>query len=828
MMTSSGSASSSTRGRSSVFPSTLSPAIRMPRLRGSSSMKPIGTPRARRCAAARAPRAARRCRRPPRAPPARRGRAAAPGRSMSARTSEAAAPHEQQREQEVERDHAARRVRRRRVRSRRARTRGRRLDDRDRPPDRPAVAPVHEAPAACGRARTGRRPAPCRPPRARSSRRGAARSAPGSRRRSAGEREAVGERHEARRRWRSAPGAGGHRRVEARAQDATIARVGAEQETGQLARVAPDRAPRRALALRRPRCRRGSTGAAASPPRSAARPPRRAAPRTACETGVPSATASRFIVPPAETTRSARATRLCASIARSGTTTPPKRRDLRALLGRAREHHRLGLLAQPLEHPREQRVLEAVVERHLGRRAHDGDGPRRIEPQLPEHGRVGLEVRQVVLLLQPRVAAQLPARAVGVEPLRRDRLGHHHGAREAAVHGVLDARPLVVEGRHARHAERARRHASRRWSRARARGRSARAAAPSARGRASARPARRPSPRCARPRWRPTAVWAMPKRPSSSSVCAKSRAVTSTSCPSARIAADQRAHHEHVGRVRQVDPDAHARTTSVRPARGSAPGPWAGRGACARPRRCPAGRARPREGRHRRLAVERAAVVAARRRRPRARARRQRVRVADGARRRGDRRARRRAPAAGRVASARGPAPRRARPRRGGGRSSASSSGRSTRSTRGLERVQPRVVAHLEEGAACRRSRGSAGGRARAATAASSVTIAPPSPRQGRFLEGKNENVAAWPSAPARRPSRRAPGGLRGVLEHRQAEPPQLGHGRDVAEQVHGHDRPRARVRARSTVSAVTQKVSGSTSQNTGRAPAFTTASAVA
>ena len=37
------------------------------------------------------------------------------------------------------------------------------------------------------------------------------------------------------------------------------------------------------------------------------------------------------------------------------------------------------------------------------------------------------------------------------------------------------------------------------------------------------------------PRWRPTAVWSIPKRSHSSSVWAKSRAVTSTSCPSARM-----------------------------------------------------------------------------------------------------------------------------------------------------------------------------------------------------------------------------------------------------------------------------------------------------
>ena len=43
-------------------------------------------------------------------------------------------------------------------------------------------------------------------------------------------------------------------------------------------------------------------------------------PANVVQTGVPSATASRFIVPPAETTRSASAIRLCASIACSGTT----------------------------------------------------------------------------------------------------------------------------------------------------------------------------------------------------------------------------------------------------------------------------------------------------------------------------------------------------------------------------------------------------------------------------------------------------------------------------------------------------------------------------
>jgi hypothetical protein len=43
-------------------------------------------------------------------------------------------------------------------------------------------------------------------------------------------------------------------------------------------------------------------------------------PSNVVHTGVPSATASRFIVPPADTTTSASAISDCASIARSGTT----------------------------------------------------------------------------------------------------------------------------------------------------------------------------------------------------------------------------------------------------------------------------------------------------------------------------------------------------------------------------------------------------------------------------------------------------------------------------------------------------------------------------
>ena len=112
------------------------------------------------------------------------------------------------------------------------------------------------------------------------------------------------------------------------------------------------------------------------------------------------------MVPPAEITRSAYATRLCASIARSGTMKRAAGEHLLALLGRARQHHRLsGAVGQAVEHPGEQRVLEAVVQRHVRRRAHDHERPVPVDRELPQHGLVGLEVGQVVLLLQARRSA---------------------------------------------------------------------------------------------------------------------------------------------------------------------------------------------------------------------------------------------------------------------------------------------------------------------------------------------------------------------------------------------------------------------------------------
>ena len=129
-------------------------------------------------------------------------------------------------------------------------------------------------------------------------------------------------------------------------------------------------------------------------------------PSKVVQTGVPSATASRFIVPPAETTRSAKAISDCASIARSGTMKPPPRSSARC--SGVRGSTTACVAAQALEHRAEDVVLEAVVERDRGRRAHDGDRRGRVEAELVEHRRVGLEVGEVVLLLEARVAPSLP------------------------------------------------------------------------------------------------------------------------------------------------------------------------------------------------------------------------------------------------------------------------------------------------------------------------------------------------------------------------------------------------------------------------------------
>jgi hypothetical protein len=123
--------------------------------------------------------------------------------------------------------------------------------------------------------------------------------------------------------------------------------------------------------------------------------------------------------------------------------------QLGALLVGPRQDDGLGAL-QPGEDGAEQVVLEAVVQRDGRRGPHDGDRLGGIEAELVEDRRVGLEVGQVVLLLQARVGGDLALCAIPVQPLGGDQVGNDDGLGQAAVDRVLDGRPLVVERRRAR------------------------------------------------------------------------------------------------------------------------------------------------------------------------------------------------------------------------------------------------------------------------------------------------------------------------------------------------------------------------------------------
>ena len=121
-----------------------------------------------------------------------------------------------------------------------------------------------------------------------------------------------------------------------------------------------------------------SRGDAAAPRRSGARRPRPAGPRTSCRRASRARPPRGSSCPPAETTRSASATRLSASTAllRHDERRQRERADRVALLGRPREHDGLHARVgpEPLEHVGEERVPVAVVERHLGRGADDRRG----------------------------------------------------------------------------------------------------------------------------------------------------------------------------------------------------------------------------------------------------------------------------------------------------------------------------------------------------------------------------------------------------------------------------------------------------------------------
>jgi len=99
-----------------------------------------------------------------------------------------------------------------------------------------------------------------------------------------------------------------------------------------------------------------------------------------------------------------------------------ERPDPRPLLWRSRQDDGVHVLcpAEVLEGLREERVRVPVVERHVGRRAQDDEHARRVDAEAAEQRAVGLEVGEVVLLLQARVLLQL--RRLGAVGGERDRV----------------------------------------------------------------------------------------------------------------------------------------------------------------------------------------------------------------------------------------------------------------------------------------------------------------------------------------------------------------------------------------------------------------------
>ena len=84
--------------------------------------------------------------------------------------------------------------------------------------------------------------------------------------------------------------------------------------------------------------------------------------------------------------------------------------------------------AEPVEHLGEERVRLAVVERDVGRRPDDDDDPLVVDAEPAQRLGVGLEVVEVVLLLQARIG-EVASPAVDPEaaqPLERHRVGEHH------------------------------------------------------------------------------------------------------------------------------------------------------------------------------------------------------------------------------------------------------------------------------------------------------------------------------------------------------------------------------------------------------------------
>jgi hypothetical protein len=104
----------------------------------------------------------------------------------------------------------------------------------------------------------------------------------------------------------------------------------------------------------------------------------------------------------------------------------------------------------------------------------------------------------------------------------------------------------------------------------------------------------------------------------------------------------------------------------------------------------------------------------------------------------------------------------------------------------------------------------------------------PPSPKAPRFFEGKNENVAAVPRAPGRASGVVEPAAWAASSRTGTPSPSISATGATLPNRCTAMTAFVCGVSAARTVSAVTQYVSGSMSQKTGRAPVAGIASAEA
>jgi len=97
------------------------------------------------------------------------------------------------------------------------------------------------------------------------------------------------------------------------------------------------------------------------------------------------------------------------------------------------------------ERLREERIGVAMVERDVGRWAQHDEHAVRVDAELLRHCSVGLEVREVVLLLEPGIPQKLRRLdAEASEALGRNRVRHDHLRRRTHAELMLQHRELVV------------------------------------------------------------------------------------------------------------------------------------------------------------------------------------------------------------------------------------------------------------------------------------------------------------------------------------------------------------------------------------------------